>query len=219
MKSLCKFSCLMILSFAVLLQSCQQDEVTPELMNEEDMNAEVLAIANKISESFTQVNISGGDENSSFEVSNEGLPFEFSSIGTFSEEERRPMPGISMISCITSLNLEDEQMAMVRRSFMGFNGCKLKNMLEYQRTFRGLLQEMERLRKGLVADYRAGELTREELAELLTGLRARFGNELSEVKKAHASEFNTCLRGFIGRANQILSEEQWADFRSCMGSR
>jgi hypothetical protein len=219
MKSLFKFSGFLTLATLVLLQSCQQDEVSPELMNEQDVNAQVIALADKISQNFTQVNISGGDEHSAFEVRNEGLPTEFSSIGTFSEEERRPMPGNSVISCIVSLNLEGEQMAQVRRSFMAFNGCKLQNMHEYQRKFRSLMQQMETLRKGLVADYRAGELTREELAELLSGLRERFATELAEVKKAHAEEFNSCMRGFLARTHRILSEEQWNEFRTCMSSR
>jgi len=219
MKSLFKFSSLMILSFAVLLQSCNKDEVMPDIMSEDDVNAEVAALADKIINGFAQVSISGGDENAPFEVRNEGLPIEFSTIGTFSEESRRPDQGNSMISCITSLNLEDEQMAMVRRNFMAFNGCKLQNMMEYQRSFRGLMQKMETLRKGLVADYRAGDLTREQLAELLAGLRESFGNELADLKKAHASEFNACLRGFLARTNRILSEDQWSDFRTCMSSR
>ena len=219
MKSLIKFSGFLMLATLVLLQSCQQDEVSPEIMDEQEVNAEVIALADKISQSFTQVNISGGDENSAFEVSNEGLPIEFSSVGTFSEEERRPMPGNSVISCVVSLNLDGEQMAKVRRSFMAFNGCKLQNMLEYHRTFRSLIQQMETFRKGLFADHKAGELTREELAELLSGLRERFASELAEVRKAHAEEFNSCMRGFLAKTHRILSEEQWNDFRSCVSSR
>lgn len=200
---------LILAGMAFLTFSCQQEnDVTPKQLDVE-IDEVIEVIVNK----FLSVIILGGDEKEPFsaDLGNEENPNARMSFDEPDEKGSRVM-----ISCLRALNLDQTQMQEIRRLFFGFETCQSNVTKEYRGEIRRLISTMEEVRKGLLDQFRNGEIRPDEFRTKLEVLRKRYQLVILELREKHNEDLKPCIRGFVARLPIVLGREGWTAFRECI---
>ena len=138
---------LILAGMAILTFSCQQEND----VNPKQLGLEVDEVVEVIIHQFMSVEITGGDENEPF---SSDLEYEENQNTRISLDDSEERGSKTMISCLTSMDLDQAQMQEIRRLFFGFENCQSNVMREYRSEIRQLLSKMEEVRKKLLGQVK-----------------------------------------------------------------
>lgn len=180
-------------------------------IEEARIETEIDEVTNTLHESFFEFEVEGGDQNRSFEDSNEGLH----GIYGVSRSDVDNLEGTNqnLFNCFQSIGLGLSRLNQLRNASRNFSICRFNTSVNYRSDFNVLLQRYEEERTGLIENHK-GNLN--GLQVHLIQLRVRFRAELLSLKESYSDDLRTCLRAFISEIRGILNNSQWEDFKECV---
>ncbi len=192
--------------------SCKKE--TQQINDEAKYDAQL--IIDDADKSYNEVVINEGGENDEFSSENEGLPEAYILVETDMDDagfkrgvDRR------YFACLKKLNLTDTQAAQIRKALRAYEACKAADIKRHREAYAKLILRIEAARKDLLAQLRAGKITKAEFEQGIKELRADFVKSLRIIKESFAKTLKACYDKFLRATKEILTDRQWKAFVDC----
>jgi hypothetical protein len=194
-----------------LAVSCNKEEAEEVTLQSVD---ELEIFANQL---YLKAEIVGGDEDIAFYIPNDGLIDEYTANEAYFETKSNE-PN-KLIGCLVNVELTQEQRALAYRTLVSYRTRNHELIKAHREAVAELNQAMRERRLHLMGLVRSGEIDRVEFRRRMAELRERYVNVLKDIKTKHAFEFRRSYRFLLNQLLEILDDEQWNRFVSCMNSR
>ena len=182
----------------------------------DDAKYDAQLIIDDADKSYNEVAINEGGENDEFSSDNEGLPEAYILVETDMDDagfkrgvDRR------YFACLKKLNLTDTQAAQIRKALRAYEACKAADIKRHREAYAKLILRIEAARKDLLAQLRAGKITKAEFEQGIKELRADFVKSLRIIKESFAKTLKACYDKFLRATKEILTDRQWKAFVDC----
>ncbi len=196
------------------MSSCKDstDLSAPDLSLDQGMDDLVGTDAfYSITDQLASPEISTPTESTSMEVVNDGFP-EDPAIWSQSEDDQSFG---KQRHC--DLNLNEEQRAQMMEARKSFVDCIKPNLKDIRSVVKDILQEANVQRKALLEQFKNDEISKEELKDALGQLKDAVKTSIREndVVQTGVQAIKECHAAFVDAAQEILSEEQFAQWQEC----
>lgn len=116
----------------------------------------------------------------------------------------------SLSFILPKLNLNQRQRAAIRGFAKDHASCVAEHRHRIHELHRKLLAKANAVREKYITDYRAGNISREELEKRLTSLRERLRNEINkdDRKLRHMRAMRKCRLDLMKNIESVLNREQ-----------
>jgi hypothetical protein len=201
-----------LIALAVLI-SCNKErhETAPETI---DTVENLVLLANQ---AYLSAEIIGGDEQSSFFVSNEGLIDEYLACDTRFGSPEKTFNN-RFIGCLRSIGLEEGQIPLTQRALRAYETRNEKIVQRHRQAFVRLHERIEAKRNALLRQLNNGQIDRNEFRRQITQLREQYRQGLRSIKETNADAFSRSYRMMLQQLRNILDEDQWEIFTTCLRS-
>jgi Spy/CpxP family protein refolding chaperone len=219
MKAIQMKTTLIVLALATLVfTGCRKEKLfntsdPAATVNNSETNSEVDILVNESSILYLETTINEGSESIPFSAVNDGLIEDY--MATTAGFDASNADHNSLVRCLKSLNLSEDQIAKLRRAFAAFEDCKAADIKKHRAAYEALKAKVEAARQDLVKKLRNNEITKAEFEKAMKSLRQRFQHALAEIKRSFAKDLKECHRKFLAHIKEILTERQWAAFVKC----
>ena len=117
----------------------------------------------------------------------------------------------TFVKFLNSLNLTREQKIKLHSAIYDFQLCKKEINMMVKRVHNDILTKFNAQRTELIRQYKAGEITEQELKASLEKLHQRAENALKDaLTKLNVKEkLSRCNHAFMEKVKMILTAEQW----------
>ncbi len=165
----------------------------------------------QLTDKLASPDLSTPDENTSIQVVEDGFPQDPSVWG----QEEDPQSFGKRRHC--DLNLTEEQKAQMMEARKAFVECIKPNLKAVRSAVKGILQEANATRKALIEQFKNEEITKEELKAALADLKEQTKADIqsNEEVQAGVDAIKSCHEIFVEAAQEVLSEEQFAQWQEC----
>ena len=111
---------------------------------------------------------------------------------------------------LRALDLNERQQAAAKELLMAHRDCVKEAIMLYREHMKELFQRAREARRGIIEQYRNGEITREEAIEMIRAQNLRLRDYLqnSDVRQRVREMLEDCDNQFLRGLSQILDEEQ-----------
>jgi len=200
----------LLIALAVLV-SCNKErhETAPETI---DAVENLVTLTNR---AYLATEISGGDEQTSFSVSNDGLIDEYLA-GERHFDNYEKSHSKRFIRCLRSVDLEEVQLSQARRVLKVYETRNEKIVQRHRQAFFQLHERMEAQRNALIRQLHSEQIDRIEFKRKMTLLRDQYQQGLRRIKESNADAFSRSFRMLMHQLHGILDAGQWNDFTNCL---
>lgn len=197
-----------------VVTGCQKESTTPAIDNSAKYDEALLV--NDADNSYNEVAVAGGDENTDFSSDNEGLPEAYILVETDMDDAGYKRGDLRrFFACLKKLTLTDTQVAMIRRDLHEYEGCKAMDIQHHREAYAKLILRINHARQELVTKLRNGTITKMQFEQGMKDLRADFVKSLHDIKASYAKTLRACHEKFIKALRNILTADQWKAFVDC----
>jgi|GEM_PF-543682 len=224
-----KISALVIGMMTLAITGCKKENVAKqettntETTSDPDISALALqaeAVDNSMEAVYNQAT-------EDFTMENEGIAADFlvdatdvdadENATSANDAKRKHIKSNSFIFCLRKLDLHCDQKAKIKILLGEYKDCRESAIKraraiyhELYAKYKTAAQEQEKL-------YRAGKITKDQLAERLERLRKAFQKDLAELKLKEKLDvaLKTCYRKFLIQLKGTLGEKLWIQFVCC----
>lgn len=203
-------------------RKCDPNDDRPEKTLNSSYMTSTADLADESDAEFQEVSLTGGTEESAFNISESGLPEMYRLEENSLNLRGIPNPADSnlrMRACLRKLNLTAGQLDTIKHISAGFAGCKREHMQRYMKTLGDILHKADAQRKENIALLRDGTITREQFENRMKELRRHIMGAVKEIKQKEAAAMRACTEKFLKAMKATLTEEQWRAFIACYGKR
>ena len=214
MKKLIKIS-LTLFFLAFIISSCQKDNVAEEVTQTVDE-----ATANKMAEEETKLLVepilSDVSESKEMEIINDGFPADIEN----DQLHHRIGPVgniIDLKDCLDSLSLSQVQHDSIHHALVRRNACRMHHLQQVRQINIQILMNGNQQRMQLIHQYQNGQITQQQLHQQLHQLRMQVMYQMrnNPQKIQHLQAIRECSVRFFLRLQQILTPQQWQQFKTC----
>lgn len=123
---------------------------------------------------------------------------------------------------LKNLNLDENQRNAVKRFAQQHHTCMAEHLSQIQHLHQEMLRRANTARENHLAAYRAGQITKAQLEEKLTALRAAVKEELAkhEAKQMHLRILRRCRLELLQNIESILhpaQRQKWNTWKAQLG--
>lgn len=199
----------------LIVAGCKKESATPSSADN-SAQYDATLLVNDADNSYTEVSVTGGDENTEFSSENEGLPEAYLLVETDMDDAGYKRGNLRrFFMCLKKLTLTDTQVAMIRKDLREYEACKASDIKLHREAYAKLVLRVNRSRQELVDDFKGGKITRAQFDQGMKDLRADFVKSLHDIKASYAKTLKACHEKFIRGIKDILTTAQWRDFVNC----
>ncbi|QHL86815.1 hypothetical protein GU926_04925 [Nibribacter ruber] len=136
------------------------------------------------------------------------------------ENQREKLEALK--KALQSLHLDQNQRTAIKGFVQQHHACIAQHLAALQNLHQNLLQRANAQREAYVKAYKAGEITKAQLEEKLTTLRATLKEQMAkhEVKERQMRLLRKCRQELLQKIESVLSQEQlqkWNTWKSRLG--
>ncbi|MGY6741271.1 MAG: hypothetical protein ACXIUQ_00945 [Cecembia sp.] len=182
---------------------------------------EIDEVVSVLAEELVTVSIQDGDENRSFgfRLEKDGKGDKDNDKNKEDKEKRdheRKVENSSLFSCLSNLDLTDEQAQEIRRSFSAAIDCRIEAFSSLREELVEIILAMENRRLVLLEKLLKEEINRDQFREGLKDILETYRTKIEEIRKKHVENIKPCLREMVGRIRIIIGEENWRELYGCI---
>lgn len=212
------FPLAMIGALLLFLASCQNKEITKDLSQSAATisDAELDAIPAYDLELLEAPALQVATIDQEMDIISDGLPLELD------EENPTAMRDSTghrrdLMACLKDLDLTSGQKDSIHAAATRFHHCRKYHITAIRTINHTILSQANQERKLLIAKFRRGEITKEELIRALQRLnhRTRYAFRHNPEKVRHMIALRQCFKNYLRALHQILDENQWNMFMNC----
>jgi|GEM_PF-5140053 len=212
------FPLAMIGALLLFLASCQNKEITKDLSQSAATisDAELDAIPAYDLELLEAPALQVATIDQEMDIISDGLPLELD------EENPTAMRDSTghrrdLMACLKDLDLTSGQKDSIHAAATRFHHCRKYHITAIRIINHTILSQANQERKLLIAKFRRGEITKEELIRALQRLnhRTRYAFRHNPEKVRHMIALRQCFKNYLRALHQILDENQWNMFMNC----
>ncbi len=205
-----------IIAVAFIAVACKKEhDEQVENMPDNVSSATIDEAVRLANQKYLIAEVLGGDKHESFFVLNEGLIDEYLAREEYTFPDEK-VPGNTFISCLTSAELSDSQLQMVRRALLAHENRNETLIDRHRKALAIMLARAESQRNNLLRQLMAGEIGRPEFNRKMALLRTNLQNALLRLKESNAAEFSRSYRMLMNHLHNILEPRQWNAFTDCL---
>lgn len=196
-----------VLILSMLVVSCNKDE--KETLQTAD------ALEELANEQYLKAEITNGDDQLPFYIPNDGLIDEYTAKESYFNT-KPTLASNKLTGCLVNVNLSEEQRALAHRALVSYRIRNHELIRAHRAAVSELNQAMQQRRQHLMGLLRSGEIDRAEFMKRMADIRQRYSDLLMGIKEKHAFEFRRSYRFLLNQLFEILDEDQWNRFVTCM---
>lgn len=204
--------------FAFVMISCDREleNVQPRQADQAlEAPTVVVALTERANLRYLSGEVGLAEGGTAFVVLNDGLIDEYTATerGFVSADKR---VGNGFLACLRTAEPEREQLQRIRHTLRLYEGRNMRIIENHRMRVRQLMHRMEEGRQTLFLQYRAGEISREELQERLATMREGLHERMHHIRSSNADAFSRSYAILLEQLEVVLTEEQWAAFADCL---
>lgn len=193
----------------VLFIGCNSDDTDPDIVT-----AEINEVTDVLHETFYEFPVEGGTIEQGFEDPRQGLHGIYGA--SRADMDNLEGSNLSLFQCIETIGPSVNQLVRIRSITNDFSTCRNDIGFNYRTDYLALQIRKEEMRGAYLTEFKNGMLTMPQVNALLVELRSEFEIESLEIKKEYSDLFKNCLNSYMRGFNEVLSRDQWLDFRGCI---
>ncbi|HEY1045393.1 MAG TPA: hypothetical protein VGF79_03070 [Bacteroidia bacterium] len=169
-------------------------------------------------EAFANSEVMGGTESEGFYFENNGLPEAYrldESCITDLNSSKRDENTNGITKCLSKLELSDDQIVSLRKSFKAYEECKSSVINRYTLALDGLIKKYNAQHELLLKALRNGRITKQEFEAKVRALRVLLMREKQELASKARHAVKACYGSLLRSMHSILNERQWKAFVNC----
>lgn len=123
----------------------------------------------------------------------------------------------SFVACLHRIKLSNDQIAATKKAMASYEDCKKSAVTRARDIYAKLKASYKEKADRLLAAYKNGDITKDQLEAKMKDLRIAFLKELRSLQLQDKVQdaFKKCYRSFLEDMHSILTEAQWKQFVMC----
>lgn len=210
---------------SLLFVACNKEQQSNNTASSElNLTVELDQMEDKAFQDLMDVQLSEANEQDLPELRNEGISCKFNSDPM--ELRNETMGSMDRSSCVPcncnhvlrEMNLTDEQMQHLRRSWAEFQKCSSTSKRKLAAAHQRVMEEYRTAVKNAHMAFRKGEIDRAQLKQRLERINMKYRELIrnADGREKLCKEIAKCHREYLARVQRILNERQWKLYRFCI---
>jgi anthranilate/para-aminobenzoate synthase component I len=210
---------------SLLAVACNKEQQTNNSAgNELSMQAELDQMEEKAMQDLIEVQLAEANETEMPELKNDGISCKFNSDPM--ELKNETMGAMDRTACVPcncnhvlrEMNLSDEQVQHLRRSWAEFQKCSSTAKRRLAAAHQRVMEEYRTAVKNAHMAFRKGDIDRAQLKQRIERINTKFRELIrnADGREQLCKEIAKCHREYLARVQRVLNERQWKLYRACM---